>query len=194
MVILKPGLGYLDKHISKLILKTVPFWNSLNVTPNYLTTLSLISSIFSLYFLYNRKLIGAIIFLLFRWYFDYLDGIYARTYNLVSKFGDYYDHITDLIYSFGIIFIIVFSKYKKVYIKYYLLIILVIFYILFLIQMGYVEREYSKINKDNVKETSISYLRKLSPNKYKYIFDAFDNSTLYIVIIIIFIIFCYYKS
>ena len=35
--------------------------------------------------------------------------------------------------------------------------------------MGYVEREYSKINKDNVKETSISYLRKLSPNKYKYI-------------------------
>ena len=60
--------------------------------------------------------------------------------------------------------------------------------------MGYVEREYSKINKDNIKETSISYLRKLSPNKYKYIFDAFDNSTLYIVIIIIFIIFCYYKS
>ena len=194
MVILKPGLGYLDKHISKLILKTVPFWNSLNVTPNYLTTLSLISSIFSLYFLYNRKPIGAIIFLLFRWYFDYLDGIYARTYNLVSKFGDYYDHITDLFYSFGIICILLFSKYKKVYIKYYLLIILVIFYILFLIQMGYIEREYSKINKDNIKETSISYLRKLSPNKYKYIFDAFDNSTLYIVIIIIFIIFCYYKS
>ena len=42
MVILKPGLGYLDKHISKLILKTVPFWNKLNITPNYLTTLSLL--------------------------------------------------------------------------------------------------------------------------------------------------------
>ena len=38
-IIIKPGVGYIDTHVSKLILKTMPFWKNINFTPNLLTTL-----------------------------------------------------------------------------------------------------------------------------------------------------------
>ena len=61
-VIIKPGQGYLDKTLSENILKTLPFWKSINATPNHLTTLGLISSLASGYFLSKRNKFGAIIF------------------------------------------------------------------------------------------------------------------------------------
>ena len=191
---IKPGLGYVDNYVSKLILKTIPFWKGINAEPNYLTTLGFISSIFSLCFLYSRNVLGAIIFLILRWYFDYADGIYARKYDKVSKFGDYYDHIIDILYSIGIIFIIAFSKYpeKYKYLRYYLLLTLIVFFILFIVQMGCIEKEYRKIY--DTEESTISLLRNICPNGYEYIINIFDNSILYIITIIIFIIFYKYKN
>ena len=197
--IIKPGNGYIDTYVSTLILKTVPFWRRIHVGPNFLTTLGLISSILSLYYLYYRKAIYAIIFLILRWYFDYADGIFARKYNKVTKFGDYYDHIVDILYSIGIIFVIAFSKYPKKpkYIRYYFLLIFFIFYILFMFQMGCIEKEYikefEKVNKASLKETTLSYFRYICPSNYIDIIKIFDNGTLYIVTIIIFIFFSYFK-
>jgi hypothetical protein len=67
------------------------------ITPNMITTLSNISCIITLIFLFNLKFYLAALFFLISYYFDCMDGYVARKYKQTSKFGDYYDHISDII-------------------------------------------------------------------------------------------------
>ena len=97
----------LGKYVSKQIVKTLPFWNSLGVTPNILTTIGLICSIICIYCVYKKNTTVAVIFFVLRIYFDYADGLLARKYKQATKFGDYYDHIVDTFFL-GIPLILVF--------------------------------------------------------------------------------------
>ena len=45
------------------------------------------------------------------YYFDCADGNYARTYKMVSKFGDLYDHITDFI-KVAIFIVLLYTEYN----------------------------------------------------------------------------------
>ena len=95
----------LNKHIPKL--------RPYNITPNHLTTGSIISSILSAFYLYKNTKSLAIIFLILSYIFDCSDGLYARKYKMVSKFGDYYDHISDLV-QYSLYAYILFNKYNFV--------------------------------------------------------------------------------
>ena len=190
--VIKPGLGYLDLPISKFVLWTLPFWKSFDCTPNTLTTFGLISSILCIYFLYKKNPILSIIFLILRWYFDYADGLYARKYKQYSKFGDWYDHITDWLFTIGYICVFIFSKYstKNKNLKYWFIGILIVFFAMSSLQLSCVEKEYEKINKD---KTSISEMSHACPSGIKTFLDIFDTSVLYIFMIVITIMFCKYK-
>ncbi len=179
--IVKDGLGHLDKCLTKLFLPTIDLWYCMGVTPNMLTTFGLVTSILSIYYFYKNKYQQAIIFIILRCYFDYSDGLLARKHKLVSKFGDLYDHIVDLLFGGGI-FTVILLKSKN---KFLHLSILTLFYILFTIHMGCIEKEYSKVDD---KKTFVSYLKNLSfkPELMKY----FDNGVLYIVMICIIINIC----
>ena len=188
---IKPGTGHLDYLVSKEIIKTLPFWKNLNVTPNILTTFGLISSVTCLYALINRKTFLAIIMLCLRWYFDYADGLMARKYKMVTVFGDYYDHITDIIFTLGFIFVILLSKYpKKSNLKFVLIGLILFFYSMFVFNYSAVELEFFKKNK---KETMLSKLRHFAPNNIE-LFKYFDNSVLYLSMIIVIILFCNYNN
>ena len=77
--------------------KVQPYFYKLGFTPNMITTLSLIICLFSIYlFKQGSYLISGILFFV-AYFFDCLDGHMARTYNMHSKFGDYYDHISDIL-------------------------------------------------------------------------------------------------
>ena len=141
--IIKDNTGFLDRKLSNLILHTLPFWHSIGFTPNGLTTLGLISSILCLLFFYKHNLLYAIVFLVLRWYFDYADGMLARKYKETSKFGDYYDHITDWIFYFGLIYTIyIKSKMKSIH-----MLILLTSTILFGMHQGCIEKASHKYNK-----------------------------------------------
>ena len=188
---IKPGTGHLDYLVSKEIVKTLPFWKNLNVTPNILTTFGLISSVTCLYALINRKTFLAIIMLCLRWYFDYADGLMARKYKMVTVIGDYYDHITDIVFTLGFIFVILLSKYpKKSNLKFVLLGFALFFYLMFFFNYSAIELEIFKKNK---KETMLSKLRHFAPSNINF-FKYFDNSVLYLSIIIVIILFCNYNN
>ena len=130
-----------------------------------------------------------------RMYFDYADGLLARKYKQVTAVGDWYDHVTDSLFTIGVVIVLVVSKYKTGTnswavnnLKVISLSVLSVFFLLFLSQMGCIENEYRKDKKDD--ETTISRLRYLCPTKYRYIINAFDNGTLYVVLGIIFYLFC----
>ena len=193
-VIIKPGNGHLDQVLSELILKTVPCLNKLNVTPNMLTTLGLICSVLCVYYFYKNNLLS-IPFLLLRMYFDYVDGLYARKYDMTSSFGDYYDHITD--FTYFILFVFVIFKTMKGKRRKQALVLLGIFSFAFVINLGCIESENEEKcidtkcsgipddvecrEKCNKHSGSLEIPKKMctSPEFFKFT----DNGVLYIVMI-----------
>ena len=123
-----------------------PIFRSLNITPNILTTLSLLITLVGL--LVYRKgyvIIGAILYFV-GYYFDCADGNYARKYGLVTQFGDYYDHLSDvfkyLVFSWVLLASTISSKRKLT-----VIIILLFFLGGMLVHLGCQERLYHKQNE-----------------------------------------------
>lgn len=113
----------IDKLIVKYCSPLYPFFKKMGFTPNILTTISLILGLLTCYSFYKKKFKLSAILLFLSYIFDVLDGDYARKYKMVTKIGDYYDHIKDIIvYS---IFSLIFIKYTT-YNKKVLPIILII--------------------------------------------------------------------
>ena len=74
-----------------------PYAHKLGLSPNMITTFKVIFSIASIYYLYKHLFIVAIFLYIISYFCDCLDGYVARKYDMVSKFGDLYDHISDVI-------------------------------------------------------------------------------------------------
>lgn len=68
-----------------------------NWTPNFFTTLSFMFQLLSIYYLRTLNPIVFSFFYILGYYFDCVDGPMARKYDMVTVFGDYYDHGTDMI-------------------------------------------------------------------------------------------------
>jgi len=77
------------------ILKNNSFLNNI-LSPNILTTFSLLS-ILGIYLGTKKYYYLSGILYLLGCYFDVADGIHARFNNKCTDFGDYYDHVTDIL-------------------------------------------------------------------------------------------------
>jgi len=139
-----------------------PFFKKLNFTPNILTTISFASGLLSSYFYIKNKYLFSGIFILLDVFFDDFDGYYARKYDMVTKFGDWYDHITDLIVFILILFLI-FKKYNIINDwKYYLPYVAIILVITLSIHLGCADKYYDKNESQ-----SLHLLTKICPAKDK---------------------------
>ena len=86
-----------DNAIMYIIEYIAPFVYSIGLTPNMITSLGNICTVFFVYFfLENRYFLSALFFFL-AYVFDCLDGYIARSYNMTTKFGDLYDHTSDFL-------------------------------------------------------------------------------------------------
>ena len=106
-----------------------PLLKKYNFTPNMLTTIGLFFGLLSLRLLYKNYYVLAVIFFWISYFFDCLDGHFARKYNMCTEFGDYYDHIRDLVVTSGVM-ILIFSKLKSSCDKLSYLVVLVFFMVL----------------------------------------------------------------
>lgn len=84
---------------------------TLGLVPNKITTISNIFGILSVIFLYKNNYIIFFICSLIRQILDALDGYVARKYNIFSKWGDIYDHVSDAI-MYTLVILIFISKIK----------------------------------------------------------------------------------
>lgn len=66
-------------------------------TPNRITTLSNVFGLLAAYCIYKRKFVIAAAAFVLAYVFDCLDGYVARKHNMVTVFGDYYDHYSDIV-------------------------------------------------------------------------------------------------
>jgi phosphatidylglycerophosphate synthase len=125
---LQPELNSPIDNIFNLIADSqLNFYYNLNFTPNMLTTLSLLTGIGSVYAIYKDSYVLAAILWLVSYFYDCIDGKFARKYNMVSKFGDYYDHISDLIKIVGV-FCILYYKISRNKDNTYFIILSILFF------------------------------------------------------------------
>ena len=119
------------------------FWK-LGITPNMITTLSLVFSLVGVLLFYKQKLLPLAAILFFIGYlFDCQDGYMARKYKMVSKFGDYYDHISDVLkYIALLVAMFVLRKNNTHFLKYFSFIAFLT--VLVVIDVGCEERIYNK--------------------------------------------------
>jgi phosphatidylglycerophosphate synthase len=82
-----------------------------NHTPNMITTYSFVSALAAMWALWTGHIGWFAGLWALQYFWDCVDGHYARKYNMTSKFGDLYDHITDLISGVGLALITV-VKYR----------------------------------------------------------------------------------
>jgi phosphatidylglycerophosphate synthase len=86
--------------------KVSPFFYHMGATPNIITTFSVISAAMAVWNVYTGEAKTAFAFwALLSYFFDCLDGYFARKYGLCSKFGDYYDHLSDWAYCIALIYV-----------------------------------------------------------------------------------------
>lgn len=124
-----------ESPIDNIILKTADpatsILHKLKMTPNKITTLSLITGLLSILFLAMGKVWLMAIFYFISYMFDCYDGHYARRYGMCTKGGDLYDHVKDVLIMSLLLMVFLKRNYQKLSRK-NLLFIVILFVITFI--------------------------------------------------------------
>lgn len=104
-----------DRMLYEVATTLDPFFHSVGFTANSITFLSIVFEILSLRALANRSSMFAA-YNMIGYFFDCMDGYFARKHNQVSRFGDMLDHVSDIVYYIGFIVIIlmVYQPFEQV--------------------------------------------------------------------------------
>ena len=88
-----------DRLLLKLSMDSLPFWYRTGHTANTLTTYKCIFGLLAWYNLRMRRVMWFGGFAIISYFFDCADGQMARTYGMVSNFGDRYDLVHSCWYT-----------------------------------------------------------------------------------------------
>ena len=147
-----------------------------NLTPNIITFLSLIIGLLSSYYLQKGNYIS-ILLLFISYFLDYSDGYFARKHNMVSEFGDFFDHISDVVKSAAIIYTL-YTLDKKMVMDYMPIIILLI--IISCYHLSLQEKIYNKQHESK----SLNILNNYTTlNEKNIVWTRFFNFTTLMLII-----------
>ena len=164
-----------------------PYFKRLHFTPNMITTLSLIFGIIFNIAFYKNYYIFAALSILISYYFDCMDGNYARTYDMQSRFGDLYDHVKD--WTVFIIFIIIFfTKATSLKFKLICILILIIVCLGTILHAGCTEeyiRKNSKSTMNSIALDCVSFCPNMKTMRWtKYFGCGTLNITIAVIVLL----------
>lgn len=133
-----------------------PLFKKLHFTPNGITFLSLIFGLISLWALWNYNMVVFSITYYISYFFDCMDGHYARKYSMQSKFGDMFDHGKDILVNLSLIGILMYRYKTEQKIKWQVITMSVIISCLMVAHLGCQERIYQ-----SDESPSLSFSQKL---------------------------------
>ena len=163
----------IDIYIFKFIDLHLHIFYDLGFTPNMVTTLSIVFGLFAAYQIMQCRLWFAAICWLISYYLDCVDGKLARKYNMISKTGDMYDHIGDLVKFIAVLTALFISNEERPNVKQWVYVgIILLLVLLQVIHLGHQESIYNKkdespylnvvrllfVNEENARE-NIKYTR-----------------------------------
>jgi phosphatidylglycerophosphate synthase len=129
-----------------------PYFKEAGMTPNMITTLSLLFGLLTCYLYYKSYYVSAALFYIVSYFFDVMDGYFARIYDMGSVFGSYYDSISDNAVAF-LLLILFYNNIKlQPGVKVAMLFIIAIYVIGTAYHMSCQEKYVKKTNKKYVSE------------------------------------------
>ena len=143
----------IDNILINIAEKLNPIFYRLGFNPNGITTLSLITGLLFNYYYLNSKYELSALMMTLSYFFDCMDGNFARTYKMQTKFGDYYDHIKDVIIM--LIFALILFIYKDIPLNYKIIALLIAVIMTFGVMMhvGCTEKYVKQKRFKNIKES-----------------------------------------
>ena len=182
---------FFDNIYLTIIEHTVGIFYLFGFTPNMITLISTIIGLFSIINFQDGMYFKSAILFAISYYFDCMDGYMSRQYNMITKFGDYFDHIKDIcviaymIYSLAI---------HNIYIFYFLIPFGIMSYLHLACQEVFLKHKY----KEDHEGDSLTLMLKIFP--YETIDDVTEllKKTRYCgcgtfnLIVCIMIALCYY--
>jgi len=94
----------IDNEIYRVVEWVSPAFYTLGFTPNMVTTIANVFNIGCIYSIFNKHYMWGGAFYFIGYFFDCLDGYLARSYDMVTPYGDLYDHISDILKFLGACF------------------------------------------------------------------------------------------
>jgi len=173
--------------------KLSPYFYSSHMTANDITTMSLICGLLSILLFKNNLFVLSGLAIYASYFFDCIDGFYARKYNMVTKLGDLYDHAKDISITMILIILILVPLFKNNF-KAFITIIIILLLSLFLalVQLGCQEKIYDLQNSD-----TLSFTKKLcdtkEPTKLIKFTRYFGTGTFNIILALIIIFYSFIK-
>jgi phosphatidylglycerophosphate synthase len=143
-----------ENPFDNLVIDTAEWLNALlyplGVTPNMMTTVSLILGICSAYLLHQRIYVFAGALFMLAYLLDCMDGNFARKYDMVTNFGDWYDHVSDVLKISLTVFVVCLSKYPATKEKVLFVVVTIVLFITSQVQLGCQERIYTSMQSDTL--------------------------------------------
>ena len=169
-----------------------PHFKAAGMTPNMITTISLVFGLLACYLYYKSYYISAALSYIVSYFFDVMDGYFARIYNMGSVFGSYYDSISDNV----VVLLLFILFYKKTSIslpaKLTIILILAIYAVGTAYQMSCQEKYVKQTNEQHASE-GLAFLDNVKCSDFENMrysrFFGTGVSTLVIAVIIGFHIF-----
>jgi phosphatidylglycerophosphate synthase len=134
----------IDVQLYKMIDTHLHVYYNIGFTPNMVTTFSILFGLLAAQQILRKNCKFAAGMLVLSYYLDCVDGKLARQYNMVTHFGDLYDHIGDITKIIAI-FVALFASVKKTsdaqwtYLSMFIVLTIVQF-----MHLGYQEAIYDK--------------------------------------------------
>lgn len=155
----------IDNVLNQIAEYLCPYFYKTGHTPNMITTYSLIFGLLSVYCIYHHYTMGFVVSYTLSYFFDCMDGHYARKYKMTSYNGDLYDHIKDVV-VFLMIVVVVFVTYRKVASVPYL-VVLVLAILMCTVHLGCQQRQKSKevVDTQHAETELLDNCQMLCPNK-----------------------------
>ena len=136
-----------DIYLYKFINTHLSFYYELGMTPNMITTLSILFGLITAYQIIHNNFGYATIAIILSYYLDSVDGKLARQYNMVTQFGDLYDHLGDYCKIVIIMYALFKTSNNLTITKVLWFNIVILVGMLQCIHLGYQESIYNKSNE-----------------------------------------------
>lgn len=157
----------------------------LGLTPNMITTLSLLSGLASAWLFHSSYYMSSAAFFIIAYILDCADGNFARMYDMETVFGDYYDHFSDIFKVLALSIAIIIHRPLSVKIRIRFFLILAILVYLSSMHLGCQEHIYSPFSEEHF----LAVFKSVCPNR-KYIrFTRYFGVGTQMIFIALFILF-----
>ena len=146
--------GYYDDVVDIQLKKWIdlihPTFKRMGFTPNMITTLSLLFGLIMSYLYYKQYYVAASFCCLLSYFFDVMDGYFARLYHMGSTFGSYYDVVSDWVTSILLFILFLLNPLLSLFIKGTILTCLTVLSVLIAYHFSCQEKYTEHTNKKHV--------------------------------------------